>query len=95
MVRTHRPPFKWRGNTYLSAFALNSLVAAITATMAVLAFRVVGRGERLIERVLLTCGVTFVATLSSYLALHWLFGFGGALVDTLSLSEQKRLSPLP
>jgi hypothetical protein len=87
----------FKANTYLNAFILNSIVAAIIAAFAIefrmildenknpisiYLYNIVGNDISEIERFLITTIVTLLAAFICYQIMYFLLGYGGGFITT-------------
>lgn len=87
----------FKANTYLNAFILNAIVAAIIAAFAIefrmildedknpisiYLYKIIGKDISEIERFFITTIVTLLAAFICYHIMYFLLGFGGGFITT-------------
>jgi uncharacterized protein involved in cysteine biosynthesis len=72
----------FRATTYIKAFALNSLLLAITTTVAYVLYRNLDNIDNIPEWTngIITLILTFIVSLTVYIIFFYLFSFGGGMI---------------
>ena len=88
-----KPLLKFRGTTFLGAFAMQAMVSTFTVVLG-LAMDNLLRDVNSVWRTTTNIAITFLSTFIVLLLAHIIFGYGAALVDNTTTNKRLAFQPI-